>query len=262
VSTADLATQEQSPHVLAQRGGVIAIDKPAGMPVQIAQAGAALDLVTWARQQIGDPGLTRAHRVDLESSGVVLLSADRKALGALGAQFAEGQVEITYLALVFGRTHDKGIIRRPLADAPRARPVEAVTRYRTVERLGGFSLLAVRPATGRKHQIRRHLQGIGHPVVGDTRYGPPRFRPVPAFPGRLWLHAHRVRLPDGWEVLSPLPASLEAHLEVLRAGAAPEISEAEADQAHELDEIEGDAPAGEAPDTGAPAADAPEPSED
>jgi len=122
--------------------------------------------------------------------------------------------------------------------------------------------VACRLETGRTHQIRVHLAAIGHPVVGDTRYGPPRFRPVPAFPGRLWLHAHRVRLPDGWEVLSPLPASLEAHLEVLRAGAAPEISEAEADQAHELGEIEGDAPAGEAPDTGAPAADAPEPSED
>ena len=81
-----------------------------------------------------------------------------------------------------------------------------------MEWIGAFTLIEARPATGRKHQIRRHLHGLGHPIVGDERYPLPRFRAVPGFPGRLWLHALGVMLPDETILQDPLPPELEAHL--------------------------------------------------
>ena len=98
----------------------------------------------------------------------------------------------------------------------RGRPLPAVTRYRHREALGGFSLVEARPETGRKHQIRRHLHGIGHPIVGDERYRPRRFKAVPGYPGRLWLHAAALELPDGHTIVAPLPPALMDHLDRLR----------------------------------------------
>jgi 23S rRNA-/tRNA-specific pseudouridylate synthase len=146
----------------------------------------------------------------------VVLFCPHAAKAMWAEHFAEGTVQKRYLALVFGQTRDKGIIRRALADGRRSKPLEAVTRYRTLEKFSKWSLLSVRPETGRKHQIRRHLQGIGHAVIGDTRYLP-RGRPtVPAFPGRLWLHAERIEI-DGRTFEAPLAPELEAHLAVLRS---------------------------------------------
>src|SRR5690606_14273653 len=147
----------------------------------------APDLVSWLRGQ-GEDALP-VHRLDAESSGLVICAAEPALRQEAAGWFAEGRIEKTYLALVAGRARPKGVIRRALEDARRGRPLPAVTRYRTLELLGGVSLLRVRPETGRKHQIRRHMQGLGHPLVGDTRYGPRRPLRVPGFPGRLWLHA-------------------------------------------------------------------------
>src|SRR5690606_8756122 len=108
-----------------------------------------------------------AHRIDRETSGVVLCADDDAVLAELGRVFREALATKRYRALVFGRTHKKGVIRTPLGDARRGTAVEAVTRYRLLAWLGPTSLLEVRPATGRRHQIRRHLQRIGHSVVGD-----------------------------------------------------------------------------------------------
>ncbi len=166
------------------------------------------------------PGVVPLHRLDLHTSGVLLCASDLSVRGRVQEWFAAGLVQKTYLALVHGRTHGKGTIRRGLKDARRRKTLDAVTRYTRREALGGFSLLEVHPETGRKHQVRRHLQGLGHAVVGDTRYRPKRFRKVPAFPGRLWLHAWRVTLPDGGAFEAPLPEALESHLAVLRQGVA------------------------------------------
>ena len=133
--------------------------------------------------------LAPVHRLDRETSGVLLCASDPALRAELGAFFASGRVEKRYRALVHGRTHAKGIVRRALADGRRGRPLPAVTRYRRLEALGRVTLIEARPETGRKHQIRRHLAGVGHFVVGDERYPPRRFSGVPGFPGRLWLHA-------------------------------------------------------------------------
>jgi 23S rRNA pseudouridine955/2504/2580 synthase len=119
--------------------------------------------------------------------------------------------------------------------------VDAVTRYRLEAWLGPFSLLTVRPETGRKHQIRRHLQTIGHAVVGDDRYPPRRFRKVPGFPGRLWLHANELTLPDGRRFRAPLAAELDDHLRLLlemNEGAPLDITEPEEDELDEGPSVE------------------------
>ena len=153
---------------------------------------------------------------------------------ALAEQFAGRQVEKTYLALVHGAVkQEKGRIDRPITRDPlhrtrmTARLGEgraAWSEYRVVERFARFTLLDVRIGTGRTHQIRVHLSGLGHPVVGDTLYGAPaKIEGLPPL-GRYFLHAHRIRfrLPATGEeitVVSPLPPELEEWLAELRTGA-------------------------------------------
>lgn len=204
------------PVVVAIDGELLVLDKPAGLPVHPA-AGGGQDLMTWAREELSaDDDLAPIHRLDKATSGLVLCSADPQLRAALGRALAAGEVSKEYQALVYGVTHKKGVIRRPLADARRGRALAAETRYRRLQAFGKrVSYLKLEPRTGRKHQLRRHLQGIGHALVGDQRYPPRRFSSVPGFPGRLWLHCVRLRLPDGRVFTSPLPAALGEHLDLL-----------------------------------------------
>ena len=195
--------------------GIWVFDKPAGMAVHPAGENVP-DLLSWARAEGGAPASLRAaHRLDRETSGVVLCAADDEVIAELGRLFREGGVVKRYRALVHGRAHRKGVIRTPLGDARRGTPLEAVTRFRLLDWLGPTSYLEVRPESGRRHQIRRHLQRIGHSIVGDTRYPPKHFRGVAGFPGRLWLHAMAIELSDGRSFEAPLAPELSAHLEHL-----------------------------------------------
>lgn len=197
--------------------GLWIVSKPAGWLVHPANGTDAPNLVDWLVSQGASSEVAPVHRLDLLTSGIVLYSDSKQVRGAVGRLFAEGQIEKRYVALVHGRTRAKGIIKTPLDDGRRGRPLTALTRYRTREHLGGFSLVSVRPATGRKHQIRRHMHSIKRPIVGDERYRTKKFVPVPAFPGRLWLHAERLTLPDGRSFAVPLASELADHLRVLRA---------------------------------------------
>ena len=205
-----------SPQIIASYDTLWVLSKPAGMLVH-ATAADESDLMHWLMEHgAGVEHVAPCHRLDKGTSGVVLCSSDPAERGEIGKLFAEGQIQKTYRALVYGVTHKKGTLKRPLKDSRRGRTTEALTQYKRLEVLGSFSHLEVRPKTGKRHQIRRHLQGIGHPIVGDQRYGPRRFRRVPAYPERMWLHALRLELPDGRIFESPLPDSLETHLAVLR----------------------------------------------
>ena len=204
------------PKLLVRQGTLWVYDKPAGMPVHKAKGLAKVDLITWARWEGLD--ISPAHRLDRHTSGVLLCSESSAERATLGRYFAAGEVVKEYLALVYGRAPAGGVIDRPIKDQRRGRHLDSVTQYESLHCFARFSLLSVHPKTGRKHQIRRHLRGAGHPIVGDTRYGPGRSWPVPGFPGRLWLHAHRLALPDGRSFEAPLPEALETHLELLKAG--------------------------------------------
>jgi RluA family pseudouridine synthase len=205
-----------APEVIHREGALWVLAKPSGLAAHPTGTNVP-DVITWALEHAGaPPELAPVHRLDRETSGVMVCATDPALRAELGERFARGEVEKRYRALVHGRTHAKGILRRPLPDGRRGRPLPAVTRYRCVERLGRVSLLEVRPETGRTHQIRRHLAGVGHAIVGDERYPPPRFSPVAGFPGRLWLHAISVALPDGRTFVAPLPDELAEHLALLR----------------------------------------------
>jgi 23S rRNA pseudouridine1911/1915/1917 synthase len=174
----------------------------------------------------GRPGIV--HRLDKDTSGLILVARNEEARRDLQDQFKAGQVNKVYLALVQGRVEPgSGIIDAPIGRDPRERKRmavvrhggrQSVTEYRVLEQLGDFALLEVRPRTGRTHQIRVHLAFIGHPVVGDVVYG---YRKQRLSVKRQFLHAHRLgfRLPSSgqpMELTSDLPADLAVVLEELR----------------------------------------------
>lgn len=199
------------PALLDVRDTLVVVDKPTGWVVHPAGQPDVPDVLGWLASQEVPADLVPVHRLDRGTSGVVLF-APKAHVDAWS--FETHTVEKAYLTLVHGHTRPKGTIRRKLQDGRRGKPLEAVTRYKTLGTGPRCALVAVRPETGRKHQIRRHLQGIGHAVVGDERYrqrGKPSIR---AFPGRLWLHAQRLTIGES-TFTAPLPPRLTAHLEAL-----------------------------------------------
>jgi 23S rRNA pseudouridine1911/1915/1917 synthase len=226
------ATPEALPvEILYEDPAVIAVNKPAGLVVH---AGAGRHDGTLVNRlvhrfeslsQIGGelrPGIV--HRLDRETSGVLLVARTDAAHRALAAQFASRSVEKVYLALVHGRlAKDSGRITKPIARDPirRTRMTtrlesgrSALTEYQVLERFDKFTYLQVRIGTGRTHQIRVHLASIGHPVAGDHLYGAARAE-------RMFLHAWRISFDSpatGGRVTveSPLPPELESWLERLR----------------------------------------------
>jgi len=205
-----------TPSLLVHDGGLWVVNKPAGWAAHPQGDSAIPDVLSWARESAGAPqSIAPIHRLDRATSGLILLSDDETLRASLGAELAAGNVRKRYRALVHGRTHAKGIVRRRLEDRRRGKPVDAVTRFTRRAVYGRVSLLDVRPETGRRHQIRRHFSGLGHHVVGDERYGPRRPPSVPGFPGRMWLHALALELPDGRRFEAPLPEELQTHLALL-----------------------------------------------
>jgi 23S rRNA (uracil1939-C5)-methyltransferase len=155
--------------VLFDAGELLAVDKPPHLPTT-PQSEFTHSLLASVREQLGIPTLTPVHRLDQGTSGVCLLAKHTQAVAELAAALKAG--EKRYVALARGITRRKGSVQRPLAD--RAGRRDARTRYQRTEVLAGHSLLQVRPDEGRTHQIRRHLAAIGHPVLGDARYGDPK----------------------------------------------------------------------------------------
>jgi 23S rRNA pseudouridine1911/1915/1917 synthase len=182
------------------------------------------------------PGIV--HRLDKETSGLIVVAKNDAAHWKLGEQFSQRKPKKTYLALVHGRVEkasgtislpiNRDAVRRTRMTTRRAGGRDAVTHYKILERLqsdlGEFTVLEVRIDTGRTHQIRVHMASLGHPVVGDTTYGAPReirgkSRTISL--GRNFLHAARLELDQprtGEKIVceSPLPPELKAFEATLR----------------------------------------------
>ncbi len=189
------------------------------------------------------PGIV--HRLDKQTSGLIVVAKNDRAHAALGAMFASRRVEKTYIALVHGAIErEKGTINAAVSRDPvrrtrmTTRPSEharsAISHYQVLRRLetrfGKFTLVSVRIETGRTHQIRVHMASIGHPVVGDTLYGSPallkdqqtassrttkgRSEPESLRLGRNFLHAAQLELAHPitgkpLQLAAPLPTELE-----------------------------------------------------
>ena len=219
--------------VVHQDQHIVVIDKPAGLSVHPGPGHPDRTLVNalLARcpdiQGIGGairPGIV--HRLDKDTSGLMVVAKTHAAHQALCEQLKARRVTKGYLALATGSvTPVEGQIDAPIARDPRERKRMAVvaggrdsrTRYRVIERMGGHTLLEMYLETGRTHQIRVHLAYIGHPILGDTVYG--KRDPVL---GRHFLHAYHLGFqhPIGGapvEFRSPLPDELARVLDRLRA---------------------------------------------
>lgn len=185
---------------------MVAVAKPAGQLVIPGRGEkASLCLKDECALFLGAPVFV-VHRIDRETSGVVLFAKDPEAHRFLCGAFEKRWVKKEYLAAVVGEPAPAaGVLEKPLrafgsgrvAPDPKGKPCR--TEYETVGRWAGGALLAVRPVTGRRHQIRAHLTDMGHPLLGDPLYGPPP-RPIGAAP-RLLLHARQIVFPhpDGDE---------------------------------------------------------------
>jgi 23S rRNA pseudouridine1911/1915/1917 synthase len=207
---------------------LLVVDKPAGLAVHPAPGHPGHTLVNAVLARLPElpdedgtlrPGIV--HRLDKDTSGIILVAKNRVAQAGLAEQFKSRSVSKTYLVLVKGRlTPENGIIEAAIGRDPKnrqrmaviSRGREARTAYRVIRYIGGYSLLEIKPETGRTHQIRVHLAAIGYPVVGDATYGVKN----PSL-SRQFLHASKLgfRLPSSGEYVefeAPLPPDLERAL--------------------------------------------------
>lgn len=196
---------------------LLVVDKPPGLAVH---PGAGRPTGTLAHRLLhhhpelagvggeGRPGIV--HRLDLDTSGVMVVARTQAAFRHLAEAFSERRVDKRYLAVVYGDPEERGEIDAPIGRHPhnrqqmtvRDRGREAQTRWRRLAGIGGAALLEVEILTGRTHQIRVHLKHANHPLVGDPMYGENRWKglhgaqqaPLRDFP-RPALHAWRLTLP-------------------------------------------------------------------
>lgn len=222
--------------VLFENSDVVVINKPAGMVVHPAAGHDRGTLVHALLGHLPDlegiggeerPGIV--HRLDKETSGLMIVARNERAHRYLQDQFRLRRVEKTYLALVDGRPPTPSgrieapigrdpIQRKRMAILPPGKGREAISEYHTLETFPAHTLLEVHPLTGRTHQIRLHMAFLGCPIVGDTVYG----RKKPTLPvSRHFLHAFRLKIllpgeasPRTFE--APLPDELLFLLNELR----------------------------------------------
>jgi tRNA pseudouridine32 synthase/23S rRNA pseudouridine746 synthase len=217
--------------VIAEDSAILALNKPAGLSSQGGRGQVhTLDELLWAFARPGKARPRLVHRLDRDTSGVILTARTKPAAAFLGRALEGRRFRKTYLALVApgAPEPDEGVITTPLrredlgreaymrvCDAGHPDAEQAQTRYRTLAEGHGAALVELRPESGRMHQLRVHLASVGRPICGDARYGGALTlagRPVP----RLMLHAAALEFPhpDGGakRIEAPIPEDIRAVL--------------------------------------------------
>ena len=205
--------------ILYEDPNILAIEKPSGILVHPDERSEEKTILDWALEKY--PKAQIVHRLDKETSGVMLIAKNEKAHEFLKKQFSAPALELktksglsdrqdrihkTYVAIVSGWVkNDHGVINKPIGRSPsdfrrhlagrgaRGEMREAITEYKVLKRFEApqkFSFLEVKPKTGRTHQIRVHMKFLNHPVVCDSLYDPKGFCPKGI--KRLALHAHSI----------------------------------------------------------------------
>ncbi len=194
--------------VVWQDSHAMAFDKPAGLSSQGGRGQAnTLDELLWAFRRSSGARPVLVHRLDRDTSGVILAAKTRPAAAALGKAWMARQVRKTYLALLPPGAAASGVVDTPLRRVEAGREAwtevasdgapgaeAALTRYRTLAASAGGALAEVRPETGRMHQIRVHMAHLGRPLIGDARYGGALTAGGAPAP-RLMLHAFALDFP-------------------------------------------------------------------
>ncbi|MBI2054376.1 MAG: RluA family pseudouridine synthase [Candidatus Staskawiczbacteria bacterium] len=229
--------------IIYEDNDVLVVDKPAGVVVfpegDITREKTLIDYLVEKYPELGGlgdpPRFGIVHRLDKDTSGILLVAKSRDSLIFFQKQFKNREVEKKYIALVIGEIKDdKGLIETLIGRAPgdkRKQKVylagepgsenkrEAITEYKVLQGYGDYTLLEVKIKTGRRHQIRCHLSYIHHPIAGDKMYG---FKDSPVCKGltRQFLHAAylKIKLPGGEtkEFRSELPEELNNVLKNLK----------------------------------------------
>ena len=185
----EIVAEEMDLDILYEDQDVILVNKPKGMVVHPAPGHYTDTLVNALLYHCGDslsgingvmrPGIV--HRIDMDTSGVIMAAKNNNAHRSLAAQLAEHSITRKYNAIVYNNIkEDEGTVDKPIARNPSDRKKmavvpggrRAVTHYRVLERLGKFTFIEAQLETGRTHQIRVHMTYIGHPLLGDSVYGP------------------------------------------------------------------------------------------
>lgn len=209
--------------ILYEDADIVAVAKPVGLITHSDGRTKEDTAEDWFKEKYNVEGAGYVHRLDRDTSGVLVFAKNPTAYEFLRKAFHDHDVQKTYLAFVYGVPKEKrGVIDfdigrsrkdfrlRSAQPKAKGRLRESLTRYEVVGETDGFALLKVSPETGRTHQIRVHLKAIHHPIVGDTLYAPNH----PASLGitRLGLHAYMLDLPlpSGARptIIAPIPADL------------------------------------------------------
>lgn len=214
--------------ILYQDEGLLVVNKPAGVMVyQGWEGGEAVGLRERLLEELGE-ALDVIHRLDRATSGVLVLSRQKQATVSLSKSFAERTVSKRYLALVYGETLAEGQIDAPLtkkANSAKGPLLQALTRFRRLAYSSEHqvSLLELFPHTGRRHQLRRHLRWVGHPILGDRQYGFKGWnRKMQVSHGveNMFLHAYELQFQhplrmEPMRALAPLPPHFQELLNKL-----------------------------------------------
>jgi 23S rRNA pseudouridine1911/1915/1917 synthase len=229
--------------ILYEDASLIVVDKPAGMVVHPAAGNPSGTLVNallyHCRDLSGINGVLRpgiVHRLDKDTSGVMVVAKGDEAYHHLSRQFKNRVIQKIYLAIAQGKIEgNEGMIEAAIGRHPTERKRmsthtrkgrAAMTRWKVLERLNGFTLLEILPQTGRTHQIRVHLSSIGYPILGDPVYGrrtiqDPALRECVKRMGRQALHAHHLgfvhpRTGERVDFVAPVPEDMKEVLACLR----------------------------------------------
>jgi len=239
-----LTPESVSLNVLYEDASIIVIDKPSGMVVHPAPGNPSGTLVNALLYHCKDlsgingtlrPGIV--HRLDKETSGVMVVAKDDEAYHQLIKQFKNRRVEKVYVAIAYGNIkQNDGLIDAPIGRHPDQRKKMsirskrgrvALTRWKVLERFGSFTFLEIYPKTGRTHQIRVHLSAIGHPLLGDPLYGrkgivqDQKLRECIKRMNRQALHALQLEFDHPHtgkraQFIAPIPQDMEETLNCLR----------------------------------------------